>query len=185
VPSFEDEIQSATRALGELRRASEQSARGEQQREQQRSAIASFASTSLSTLGNAGARGFGVSGSAEEASGSAFRAGLSAFSSIPILGGLTAGVNDTLEGARSEVLDVTQDYARYGIQMDEGARQRLIDTKLEQNKRMTADRSAVTGEIFTADNAMAAADGSPFASLIDICAQIKASLERITGGSAR
>ncbi|MCO5167879.1 MAG: hypothetical protein M9894_16165 [Planctomycetes bacterium] len=120
-------------------------------------------------------------------SGTAARGAVDLIGAIPGLGQITGmrQTSQTLDRAQARVGAVTEDLARYGIEVDPELRSGLAKTAVEQEKRVQTERGRVAAEIGSSDNigeAMPNAIGEALSSLDSTLKQILAAVGRFTGG---
>ena len=87
-----------------------------------------------------------------------------------------------LGSAAERTLSVTGDLARYGIQVDDSFRKGVLDTAIEQEKRVEDERAKVSGDAYSPGNVLGIV-GEQGERLLGLVERIATKLESLAGGA--
>lgn len=188
-----DRLKGFTRQVDESTRASANAAREEREQAESRMGrvAAGLGAAGLGALGAGGAALAGRTAGQLQAGGdfgdalnASLAGGIMALGNVPLIGNLTGATQAgaVLGRAGGRVSDVTGDLARYGIEVSDEFRRGLIDTAVQQERRVEDENQAVMSALGEKGATDTAFGRHPFAeeirSALDLLRQIAEAVGR-------
>lgn len=192
VKTAADSLRQFTRGVDDSTKATQESVRSKREEQESQRALTTSLNAGLGTSGNA-LSAVATTGDFEAGLASATRAGISAVRGFEIegvrvgefaaeVGGLNRA-DRVLGKAGERTLDVTADLARYGIEVDPDFRRGLLDTAIEQEKRVEDERVKVSAGAYSPGN-VAGIVSEQGGRLLELVEKIATKLEGLVGGSS-
>lgn len=186
-----DKLGALGRAIDDSTKATQESARSKKEEAEAQKILTGRLNTGLGVAGNA-LSAVATTGDFEAGLASATRAGINAVRGLEVQGvrvgefaAEVSGLNRAdrvLGSAADRTLDVTGDLARYGIDVSNDFRKGLLDTAIEQEKRVEDERAKVSGAAYSPGN-VAGLVGEQGARLIGLVERLLSAVEGFGGGS--
>lgn len=187
-----DKLKGLSRDLEDSAKAAQETTRSRKEEAEAQKLLTGRLNAGLGTAGNA-LSAVATTGDFDAGLASVTRAGINAVRGLEVQGvrvgefaAEVSGLNraDRVLGTAAErTLDVTSDLARYGIDVSDGFRKGVLDTAIEQERRVEDERAKVSAGAYSPGNVTGLV-GEQGARLIQLVERLLGKVESLTGGGS-